>query len=145
MNKFTYAAISLIGAIPGGYLAYLMVMAMVNHFSEMVTMMRVLTGLTLAAAAVVAVMPIGILVFASKPKTEEEDEDEEESASLDEDAVEDADPDAFQAEAFDDDDAEHEPPNAQLENADSEESVVIETEGMFEDDIYEEDETPPKK
>ena len=159
MNKFTYAAISLIGAIPGGFLAYLMVMAMIDHFSKMGGMMRALTGLTLAASAGMAVMPLGIIVFASKPKSEE---DEEETGALSDEEVidEEAEPADFKEEdALDADEkeADHVAPETggedleqsvvmeSMGSADSEESVVLDTEGMFDDDIYDaEDEEESK-
>ena len=161
MNKFTYAGISLIGAIPGGYLSYLMVMAMIDHFSKMGGMMRTLTGLTLAASAVVAVMPLGIIVFASNPKSEEDeegtdalsdeeilDEETEPAEFMEEDAL---DADEEEAEADHDapgtagEDLEQSVVMESMGSADSEESVVLDTEGMFDDDIYDaEDEEESK-
>lgn len=67
MSKLSFAALSLIGAVPGGYLLFRLIMA-IPHFREMVGMMRVVYCLILALSAVVAVIPIGILIFVKEEK-----------------------------------------------------------------------------
>jgi hypothetical protein len=68
VNKLSFAALSLIGAIPGGYLTFRLVMALVHHFRDMVGMMKVVVGLILLLSAVVTVIPIGILIFVREEK-----------------------------------------------------------------------------
>jgi hypothetical protein len=60
--------LSLIGAIPGGYLSYRLVMAMVYHFRDMVGMMKVVVSLILVLSAAVTLIPIGILIFVKEEK-----------------------------------------------------------------------------
>jgi hypothetical protein len=97
VSKMTFAALSLIGAIPGGYLSIRLVMAMVYHFRDMVGMMKVVVCLILLLSAVVTVIPIGVLIFIKeerKPKARDEesgaeevaDDDVEELAATDDDA-----------------------------------------------------------
>ena len=158
VNKFSSASVALILAIPAGFLSYLLVDAMLIHFRNMATVMRILTCVTLAFSALGTVLPVGIVIF-TKTETEEdaeteadeeakkgEEEDGEEEAadesdglipSADGDPVPDEEPsvviDAFK-------DAESESiarPDADDADADMEKSVVIETTGMFDQDIYE--------
>ena len=161
VNKFSSASVALILAIPAGFLSYLLVDAMLIHFRNMATVMRILTCVTLAFSALGTVLPVGIVIF-TKTETEEDaetetDEDakkgeeedgekgEEEAAdesdglipSDDGDPVPDEEPsvviDAFK-------DAEPEPiarPEAEEADEDMEKSVVIDTTEMFDDDIYE--------
>lgn len=135
VNKYSYAAISLIGAIPGGFLAYMMVSTMFTYFKDMAGMMRVVACVTLAASALMTVMPLGIVIFTYRPKTDEDEgtatdadaDDDEESAEVEPMEVDD------ELGSSEDEDAEPVTPTAEAE---SEESVVIDTEGMFDDDIY---------
>ena len=53
---------SLVAAIPAGYLALLLVMAMLNHAGDMNMMTYIVMGLTLLAAAVAVLMPLVILI-----------------------------------------------------------------------------------
>lgn len=52
-------------------MAYLLVMAFVQRFDTMVGMLKIVSGLTLLVSALLAVLPIGIVVF--WPKAEEEE------------------------------------------------------------------------
>lgn len=152
MNKFTFAAVSLIGAIPGGYFAYMMVMAMLNYFKDMNGLMRIVTCTALAMSALMAVMPLGIVIFTAKPKTDEDEDTAPKSKSQadDVDDIESSEVDE-ELDSFDDIDAEPAVNLGGTGDAESEESVVIDTEGMFDDDIYEaededlEEEVAPKK
>ena len=164
MNKFSSASVALILAIPAGFLSYLLVDAMLIHFRNMATVMRILTCITLAFSALGTVLPVGIVIF-TKTETEEDAETEadedakegeeedgeaseegEEAAAEDTEGIipsDDGDPvpdeepivviDAFK-------DAESESiarPDADDADEDMEKSVVIETTGMFDQDIYE--------
>lgn len=142
MSKITYAALSLIGAVPGAYLSYLLVMAMLGHFGDMAGMMRVLACGILALSALLAAMPVGIMIFVREPGTAKptSDEDAEEVEEVGE--VDDVEPVA---------EAAGEIPDLEAAGVvDSEESVMIESTGEVEeieelDDIYEADEEPKKK
>ena len=75
MSKTNLALSSLIAAIPGGFLAYLLVMAFLHHIGDMPMMLQVLVGLALVGCVVATLSPVGILVFvggdgATKPKKE---------------------------------------------------------------------------
>ena len=75
VSKTNLALSSLIAAIPGGFLAYLLVMAFLHHIGDMPMMLQVLVGLALVGCVVATLSPVGILVFvggdgATKPKKE---------------------------------------------------------------------------
>ena len=88
VNKFTYAAISLIGAIPGGYLCFILVMAMKDYFAVMAGMMRVVVCGILGLSVVLTVIPVGILIFVKDETAESETDDDEEALEDAEDEVE---------------------------------------------------------
>lgn len=92
MNRNTFAAVSLIAAVPGAFMAYLLVMAFVNRFESMAGMFRIVSGLTLLVSAFLTVLPIGIIVF--WPKTEED----EEPATEESDQVQDESPEPSEPE-----------------------------------------------
>ncbi len=79
MSKISYAALSLIGAVPGGYLSYLLVMAMLNHFSRMPGIMRIIVCLILALSAFVTVIPVGEKEDAEETKSESAADEREEA------------------------------------------------------------------
>jgi hypothetical protein len=61
--------VSLVAAVPGGLLVYLMVMAFLNHAGGPTMWPKALAGTALLIGLVLAVMPFGILVFGG-PKAE---------------------------------------------------------------------------
>lgn len=69
MSKTSLFLTSLVGALPGGLCAFLMVMAFLNHAGGPTTVIKALNGSMLLIGSLLAVMPFGILVFAG-PKTE---------------------------------------------------------------------------
>ena len=69
VSKIGLFCTSLVPALIAGGLSYLMVMTFLNRTGDMGTMLMVICGITLAASAVVALSPFGILIFS--PKTEE--------------------------------------------------------------------------
>lgn len=77
VNKYLFAAMALIAAVPGGFLSYLLVMAMLNHFSLMAGMMKILVCAILALSATVTVLPVGILIFVKSPAEEAEEHADE--------------------------------------------------------------------
>ena len=77
MNKTHLALTSLTAAVPAGVLAFLIVSTFLSDsFDAMGGMLTILAGLTLAIGSVVALMPVGILVFgpkSDKPKKEKKE------------------------------------------------------------------------
>tara|TARA_R100001132_G_C3275139_1_gene97802 strand:- start:3307 stop:3810 length:504 start_codon:yes stop_codon:yes gene_type:complete len=87
VSKLQLPLISLIAAIPGGFLAYLLVMAFLNHAESMSTMLLAVAGTTLLMSAVLVLMPIGALIFGPKggAKKKAKGKDSEAADSFDED------------------------------------------------------------
>ena len=77
MSKLQLPLISLVAAIPGGFLAYLLVMAFLNHAESMPT--------TLLMSGVLVLMPLGALIFGPKGGAKKKGKDLEEAESFDED------------------------------------------------------------
>jgi len=156
VNKFLYAALSLIAAVPGGILGFLLLKAAIldGHFRDMAGLMKAVVVAVFGLSAVLTVIPLGILLFVRGEK-EEAAEDE---AELDEDEEEppEAEAEVEEAEAADVEEAvegetemdEDEEPTVRMDEPTeaqaTEASVVIEPE---EDsaDIYEADEEPDEK
>lgn len=63
VTKSALAATSSIAAIPGAFMAYLAVMAFLNHLEGMPTMLTVVIGVTLLFSALMALSPFAILLF----------------------------------------------------------------------------------
>lgn len=85
MSKLQLPLISLIAAIPGGFLAYLLVMAFLNHAESMSTMLLAVAGTTLLMSAVLVLMPIGALIFGPKGGAKKKGKDTAAADSFDED------------------------------------------------------------
>jgi hypothetical protein len=98
VNKTNLALTSLVAAIPGAWLAVLMVMAFVSFAGGWSVTVKGLAGALLLIGGVLAVMPIGILVLGG-PKTEKPAKPKEKAAKAA------ADDDELQAAAVVDDDA----------------------------------------
>lgn len=81
VSKLNFAAMSLIAAIPGGYLLFRMLKA-IPHFGEMVGMMRIVYGLILVLTAVVTVIPVGILIFVKEDKQPKSRDEETEAEAV---------------------------------------------------------------
>ena len=114
VNKTTLLATSILPAAIAGFLCFLLAMAFVNHFDQMATMMQVLAGLTLLAAAAVALMPVGILLFGPKAgakpdkkatKSKRKDEDAATATESEPEELESLEDDTFGAEAAEDTEA----------------------------------------
>lgn len=101
MGRTQRALTSLIGAIPAGFLLYLLVIVFLRSSDKLSTVLMVIVGMTLVCAFVVVLMPFGLLVLGGKKaekvekeapakaaKEEDSDEvavaDEEESESVSE-------------------------------------------------------------
>ena len=81
MTKGNLIATSLVGAIPGGFLAYFTIMAFINYAENMAVMLQVVTGTTLLFAVLMALSPIAILLFSKgQPKEEAAEESAASSA-----------------------------------------------------------------
>lgn len=80
VNKFRYAAVSLIGAIPAAALFIILIMAVTdNPLDNMNINVKILTFFTMTVGAFMVALPFGILIFG--PKTEKSEETDEESSS----------------------------------------------------------------
>ena len=66
MSKTSYAALSLIAAIPAMFLCYLLTMAFLSHADKMHVVLSVVAGLTLLTSAAIAVTPVGIMLGGGK-------------------------------------------------------------------------------
>jgi hypothetical protein len=157
------ALTSLIAAIPAGFLSYLLVMVFLKQADSLNTTLKVIVGVSLLCAAIITLMPFGLLIFGGKKsvssdekpsrgKSDDLDEDLEDVAEVDEDgeSVEGADEELAESSSFDmdDDDADV--------MADSDDAIStisgndssldeIETADDFEDAFEDEDEPKPKK
>ncbi|EDL59583.1 hypothetical protein [Gimesia maris] len=85
MSKLQLPLISLVAAIPGGFLAYLLVMAFLNHAESMPTMLLAVAGTTLLMSGVLVLMPLGALIFGPKGGAKKKGKGLEEAESFDED------------------------------------------------------------
>jgi hypothetical protein len=72
VSKLGLFFLSLVAAIPGGFLAVRLVLDFLNRADQMETTLQIVSGLTLAMSALVMLLPFGILIFG--PKTEKEPE-----------------------------------------------------------------------
>lgn len=66
VTKMQTAAASLVAAIPAGILSALLVMMFLTHSQNLSGLLPVIVGLALVCAAVVVLMPFGILLFSGK-------------------------------------------------------------------------------
>lgn len=95
MTKMQLFVVSLVGAIPAGFLAYQLVMVFINHGGGPSVVYQGVVGITLLCAAVMALLPLLVLALFSsgyepaKPaakgadKKKGKDQDEEESEDSD--------------------------------------------------------------
>ena len=107
MGKNALMGTSLVAAVPAGYLVFLMVQVFLTQTENMETMMYVVAGTTLAIGAIVALMPIGILLFTpsskvDKPKDEEAVEEDDAPAAVSDEISDD---EMLSDDEFEDDDA----------------------------------------
>jgi len=87
VSKLQLPLMSLVAAIPGGFLTYLLVMAFLNHAEAMSTTLLGVAGLTLLLSAALTIMPIGAFIFGPKgaSKKKEKGKDIGKTDSIDED------------------------------------------------------------
>ena len=87
MSKLQLPLMSLVAAIPGGFLTYLLVMAFLNHAEAMSTSLLGVAGLTLLLSGFLTILPVGALIFGPKgaSKKKEKTEDQSEPAAEEED------------------------------------------------------------
>ncbi|MGH7127757.1 MAG: hypothetical protein ACREIV_04250, partial [Planctomycetaceae bacterium] len=78
MSKMSLIGVSFIAVVPGLALCYLLAMAFIGHLDTLLTStpLVIVAGLTLLAAALMVVMPAGILVFGPKSATAKKDAEE---------------------------------------------------------------------
>lgn len=141
----------MVAAIPAGLLAYLLVMVFLTKADGLPMILQILVGLTLACAALVALMPIALLIFGGKkaPKADADkssaksgkaanDDDDEEVEAVEE--IEDAGDE--EASAFDIEESDADIMADSDEEITSNDSSLDEIESVdFDDD----DEPAPKK
>ncbi len=66
MSKLSLALVSLVAAIPGGFLIYLLVMAFLSHANDMSGTLKIIAAATLGATSFISLMPLGILLLGKK-------------------------------------------------------------------------------
>ena len=69
MSKKSYFLMSFIAAVPAGFLCYQMVQVFLNHADQTEQTLLIVVGITLAISAIVALSPIGILLFSPRLAT----------------------------------------------------------------------------
>ena len=74
MSKLAFFFVTLIAAIPAGFLGYLAVMGFLTHSEAMPGILMGVTGITLLMCAAVVVMPIAVLMRRSPRPAEDEPE-----------------------------------------------------------------------
>jgi uncharacterized membrane protein len=85
MDKKSLFLVSFVAAVPGVYLAILMIQAFLDHFGNMDGIfLKLLAGGTLVVSALMAVLPVGIFLFVSKAKEAPSKEKDEQAAESDE-------------------------------------------------------------
>ncbi|MEX2286519.1 MAG: hypothetical protein WD648_05465 [Planctomycetaceae bacterium] len=73
MSKTGLFLVSLVAAIPAGFLAVLLALDFLNRAEQMETMLKVVSIATLLASAPVMLLPFGILIFGPKAEPEPEE------------------------------------------------------------------------
>ncbi len=101
MTKTGLFATSFVAALPGAALAYLMVMVFLNFSGGGTVWTKVLAGMLLLIGGLLAVMPVGIILFAG-PKTEKAPKKSAEKSDDDEGELLEAEDDEAVLEAEDD-------------------------------------------
>jgi hypothetical protein len=66
VTKSSLALVTIVAAIPGAFLAFVLVTSLLHFFSDMPGMFVGLVALTLLSAALAALMPIGVMLFSGK-------------------------------------------------------------------------------
>jgi len=97
VSKLQLMLASLVAAVPGGFLSFLMVKNIFDHSGKMETAINAMCWAILAPTGLITVLPIAILIFVKGGDTATE---EDVSTSADEPA------DDFAAETFGDDEVE---------------------------------------
>lgn len=93
MGRIQRALVSLVAAIPAGFLAFLLVNTFLNSADKLNTTFQVVCGIVLACVVVVILMPFALLIFGG-PKSKSDDDETSKGKTADEDV-----------ETIDDDDA----------------------------------------
>ncbi len=100
MSKKGFVLLSLVGAIPGGFLTFLLVEMFVKHAEKTTGMILTIAGITLVPSFALVLIPFAIVVFAAKDEKPEVVDEDVEEFEVEEDADEgegfgDAIPDEF--------------------------------------------------
>lgn len=155
VGRIQRALVSLVAAVPAGFLAFLLVNTFLNSADKLNTTFQVVCGVVLACVVVVILMPFALLIFGG-PKSKSDDDETPKGKSADEDVETIDDDDAAEADedvesdetlGFDDSDDGDIMADSDDEIATGSGSSLDEIETLdFEDDDVEEEEEPaPKK
>lgn len=66
MGKIQLFFVSLVGAVPGGYVSYILISVFLDRAEKMSTAMQVIAGTSLALSGLVTVLPFFVLIFTPK-------------------------------------------------------------------------------
>ncbi len=66
MGKISLFFVSLVGAVPGGYVSFVLVKVFLDRAEKMSTAMQVIAGSALALSGLVTVLPFFVLIFTPK-------------------------------------------------------------------------------
>lgn len=154
MSKTHLALTSLTAAVPAGLLAFLIVSTFLSDsFDQMGGLLTVLAGLTLVVGSMVALMPVGILLFgpkSDKPKKEKASKASDDVVAVAPSSGELSAVDMDAADAFSDAEMDASSSAFEMDEIDEDEVVVADDDmfdedgsGEFDDfDFEEEDEEP---
>lgn len=154
VGRIQRALVSLVAAVPAGFLAFLLVNTFLNSADKLNTTFQVVCGIVLACVVVVILMPFALLIFGGPKKSADDDspkgKSSEDAEVIDDDVAEVDEDDGVESDetlGFDDSDADV------MADSDDEISTgsgssLDEIEALdFEDDAedFEEEEPAPKK
>jgi len=94
VGKISLLSVSLVAACPAAYLSYEMVRTFLDRSEGLETIMLVLAGVTLTGSTVVALSPVGILLFSPSAADVEQQDHADEAAGDDEMLADDDEQDA---------------------------------------------------
>jgi hypothetical protein len=148
MTRMQTAAASLVAAIPAGFLAALLVMAFLNSSENLKGLVMVLVGATLVSGALIAAMPVGILIFGGKkkPKADVAASQPVETMVVDDDEMSTGD-EIFTADSELEEPTEEISETVDFDSAELSDLADTDFEEIADDDVFdeEEDDAPKKK
>lgn len=150
MTRMQTAAASLVAAIPAALLAVLLVMAFLNSSENLKGIaLQALVGVTLLGGALVALMPVGILVFGGKkkPKADVAASQPVETMVVDEEEEMSTGDEIFTADSEVEEPTEEIAETVDFDSAELSDLADTDLEQISDSDLFveEEEEAPPKK